>query len=147
MLHGPVNHVLSCFPIINSLWSPHTFQILLIGIFFLNIDNIGSPVHQVLRFQQHHGTVGIPTVSGHHVGDNHIECFTVLTTQDMRITYPTRRTNHTGIKYRLISIQGFIIISIEANSHPDGFFTHAIAGEVNKQVSRLLAIPSQHSHK
>lgn len=34
MLHGPVNHVLSCFPIINSLWSPHTFQILLIGIFF-----------------------------------------------------------------------------------------------------------------
>ena len=34
-----------------------------------------------------------------------------------------------------------------ANSHPDGFFTHAIAGEINKQVGRLLAISSQHSYK
>ena len=50
----------------------------------------------------------------------------------MRITYPTRRTNHTGIKYRLISIQGFIIISIEANSHPDGFFLTVSGDSMDK---------------
>ena len=45
-----------------------------------------------------------------------------------------------------VSEEAYVIPPV-AESHPDGFFTHAIAGEVNKQVSRLLAIPSQHSHK
>jgi len=147
MFHWPIYHIFPGFFIINRLRRPYPFQILLIGILLLDVYNIRSPVNQVLRFQQHHGTVRIPSVSTYHIGNDHIESLSIFRTEDVRITYSTCWTNHTGIKYRLISIQGFIIISIEANSHPNGFFTHAIAGEVNKQVSRLLAIPSQHSHK
>ena len=65
----------------------------------------------------------------------------------MRITYPTRRTNHTGIKYRLVTIQGFIIISVEADCHADRFFAHPVPGKVDKQISGLLAVTGQHSYK
>ena len=31
-------------------------------------------------------------------------------------------------------------------SHPDGFLTHPVSGEIDKQVGRLLAVSCQHSY-
>ena len=40
-----------------------------------------------------------------HIGNDHIECFSIFTTKDMRVAYSSRRTDLAGVDDRLVSVE------------------------------------------
>ena len=134
VFHGPVDHVLSRFGVINGLRGPHTFQFLLAGIALLHVDDRVRPVYQVGRLQQHHGAVGIPSVVRYHVRHYHVERLSVFTTQDVRVAYAAGRADDFGIDDRFVVVQCPVGISVHADGIAYGLLADVVAGEVNEEI-------------
>ena len=138
IFHWPINQVFSGFRIEDSLRSPYPFQFFLAGITFLHIDDRMVPVHQVCRFQQHHGTIGVPSIVRNHIGNHHIECLSIFATQDMRVAHATGRTDDFGINDRFVVIQCPIGISVRTYRIAYGFLADVVTCKIGKEISYVI---------
>lgn len=113
---GEVDHVFFGLRIIDGLRRPNPMGIAeLFGKCFGEYDVAVGPVYEVGGLHQHDTGIGSPSVLvGEHVGGHHIECFSVVSAQDVWVAYASAAGDAVGGYDGAVVVEGFPVEAVFA---------------------------------
>ena len=144
-----INHILLGFGVVDGLRRPHLVQLVAVenvGPCIGEVDGRTGPVDKVVTLEEHKSVVAAPSVPTAHVGNDHVEGFSVLTTQDVGVAHTLLAGDVGRIDNRLTIVQQSVVVTIVTQSETNLLFFGSIAGEIGKQVALHLGLGTTAKH-
>ena len=125
--------------VVDGLWCPNTNHVLpLLGITRGEVDSRMRPVDEIGTLQQHHTTITTPTIGRTHIGDHHIECLTILATQNMRIAHALGKGDGIALDDRHTIIQRRVVVTIVTQGVANLLVLGVVTIKIGEEVSHHL---------